>query len=138
MVACRVSSRLTCRRIAARLAWFMSPAAACALAAWPQGGCGPRSSGIPGISCGQDSECNSGLQCLDFKVPSEAGADAGCDSLGKECLQPCLTSADCAAGGVGLVCFASCGGTPACEPASYDGIPADAEVPTDAGKTGDP
>jgi hypothetical protein len=138
MTASRVSSRMTCLTIVARRVWPMSLAAAWALAAWPEGGCSPKTSGIPGISCGSDSDCNSGLKCLDFEVPSEAGADAGCTSLGKECLQPCLASADCATADAGLVCFASCGGTPACEPGGYDGIPADAEVPRDAGKTGDP
>jgi hypothetical protein len=52
-------------------------------------------------------------------------------------LLPCQTTTDCATGGVDLVCFGACGGTPACEPAGFDGIPDDAEAPPDGAMTGD-
>jgi hypothetical protein len=137
MTTRRVPPRTTRPRIFTRLAWPLSLAAACALAAWPQAGCDAKSSGIEGISCAQDSDCNSALRCLDFEVPSDAGIDAGCTSIGKECLQPCVASTDCQAD-AGLVCFASCGVAAACEPAGYEGIPGDAGVATESGTTGDP
>jgi hypothetical protein len=137
MTACRVGFRATFRRVVAGWVGSVALALAMAFATLPESACGPKSSGIAGISCSQDSDCNAGLACLDFEVPSDGGADAGCSSLGKECLQPCGTTLDCATGGPGLVCFASCGGTPACEPAGFDGIPGDADATTDAEVTGD-
>jgi hypothetical protein len=127
-----VPPRTTRPRTFTRLAWSLPLAAICALAAWPQEGCEATSSGIEGISCAQDNDCNGGLKCLDFEVPSDAGIDAGCTSLGKECLQPCVASTDCQAD-AGLVCFASCEGPAACEPAGYQGIPGDAGVATESG-----
>jgi hypothetical protein len=114
----------------------MALVAASALAVCFEGGCSPPP-GPPGVSCSQDSDCEVGLECLPFEVPPDSGTDGGCSSPGQECLLPCQTTPDCATGGVGLVCFAACGGTPACEPGGYDGIPVDAEPPSEAGTTSD-
>jgi hypothetical protein len=90
---------------------------ACALGsavAMAIGGCGPTTSGIQGISCKVNTDCNSGLSCLTVYVEADAGEDAGCTSAGAECLQPCKTNSDCTE--QGYVCFTACGGTPACLP----------------------
>jgi len=68
--------------------------------------------GFLGISCGQTSDCNSGLQCLDYM----AVVDGGCTSLGKQCLLPCQTAADCASAGAGFGCYAACGTQTVCQP----------------------
>lgn len=95
-----------------------------ALSLFAAGGCGETTSGIEGISCTQDSDCNSGLKCLPYEGFTDGGGgnDAGCASSGSECLAPCTTNADCTAAGPGLICFASCGaGT--CEAPGVLGVP---------------
>jgi hypothetical protein len=76
-------------------------------------------SGIQGISCTADGDCNGGLKCLELDLPPDSGTDAGCNSSGKRCLIPCTTNAECANAGPGLTCFAGCTGVPACVPESY-------------------
>jgi hypothetical protein len=80
--------------------------------------CSPATSGIQGIFCTADSDCNSGLKCLEFDPPPDGGTDAGCISSGKRCLTPCTTNAECANAGPGLTCVAGCTGVPACVPES--------------------
>lgn len=75
---------------------------------------GCNSGGLPGFAgetCSRASDCNSGFQCLEYSTP----VDGGCASMGTVCLQPCLTSSDCA--GTGFGCYASCGGPTVCQPA---------------------
>jgi hypothetical protein len=86
--------------------------------------CSPATSGIQGTFCTADSDCNSGLKCLELD-PQDSGTDAGCNSSGKRCLTPCTTSAECVNAGPGLTCFAGCSGAPACVPESY-AVPLDA------------
>jgi hypothetical protein len=85
--------------------------------------CGPTSSGVDGVGCNQDSDCNEGLQCLSESLPGiffdAAPLDGGCESIGSVCLTPCSTDADCnAALGSGYFCSASgCGAAiPTCQP----------------------
>jgi hypothetical protein len=93
---------------------FRRVSAVASAAAIVIGGCGPNTSGIQGISCTADSDCNSGLSCLNSLVEADAGEDAGCTSIGSQCLQPCHTNSDCTE--QGYFCFTACGGTPACLP----------------------
>lgn len=74
--------------------------------------------GFAGVSCRQSSDCNSGLQCLEYSTP----VDGGCVSTGTVCLQPCLTASDCASEGTGFACYAACGGQTVCQPA-IQGMP---------------
>jgi hypothetical protein len=90
------------------------------------GGCGSANSGIQGVSCAADGDCNPGLQCLPYQVFGDGSA--ACGSLGRECLKPCHTDADCKAQGPGLVCFTACGSTAACEDPSTLGAPPDAST----------
>jgi hypothetical protein len=84
----------------------------------PSGGCGPTLSGIEGVPCHSDGDCNAGLSCLPYHVLSDGGGtDGGCASVGNECLRPCRDSADCTEG-PGLTCVTFCGGTGACEATS--------------------
>jgi hypothetical protein len=89
------------------------------LIALSAGGCGSTTSGLEGISCSTDSDCNSGLKCLPYRVYGEAGvpSDGGCPSIGNECLAPCNEDSDCTSQGPGLVCLSGCGGTSVCEAA---------------------
>ncbi len=100
---------------------------ACLFAAMIVGGCGNTTSGIEGISCTAQSDCNSGLSCLDYYTEGDSGVEAGCSSVGKVCLQPCTTSSDCTI--EGYVCFTACGGAPACLPASGTVAPPDDAAP---------
>jgi hypothetical protein len=68
-------------------------------------------SGVEGISCSSDSDCNAGLACLPYMMLE----DGGCTSSGNECLQRCKVDSDCAPMGVGLICFSSCGSQFVCE-----------------------
>jgi hypothetical protein len=94
------------------------------------GGCGPVSSGIEGVTCTQDSDCNPGLKCLAYEGFAEASAEGGdeggvgpsCANGGNECLVPCHTNDDCNAAAAGLICFTSCGAS-ACEAPGYLGVP---------------
>jgi hypothetical protein len=76
-------------------------------------GCSPVSSGAEGVSCTEQSDCNSGLTCLPYL---QINADGGCASLATACLQKCETNEDCANLAPGFACMTSCGGTFACEP----------------------
>ncbi len=69
--------------------------------------------GFAGASCGQTSDCSSGLQCLEYATP----VDGGCVSWGTVCVQTCATSADCTSDGVGYGCYAACGTVAICQPA---------------------
>jgi hypothetical protein len=69
--------------------------------------------GFQGESCRQASDCNSGLQCLDYSTV----VDGGCVSLGLQCLQPCQASTDCGSAGSGFGCYAACGTEAVCQPA---------------------
>jgi hypothetical protein len=73
--------------------------------------------GFAGMTCRETSDCNSGLQCLEYSTP----VDGGCASQGTLCVQPCLTSADCTSQGAGFACYAACGGQAICQPA-YPGM----------------
>ncbi len=95
-------------------AWIAAALAACVVAP----ACDSSGTGIEGVACGSDGDCNPGLRCLDY----EGFADGGCASAGKQCLAPCATTADCKAAGPGLVCFAGCGAG-ACEAPGYLGVP---------------
>jgi hypothetical protein len=103
-------------------------------------GCGQTTSGVEGITCESDSDCNSGLKCLPYEVFADGGdgggGDAGCVADGNECLMPCTTNADCASVGAGVVCLTSCGGTSACEAASDLGLGGDGGEDGEAGETG--
>jgi len=88
-------------------------------------GCGPVTSGVQGISCKVNTDCNSGLSCLTIYAEGDASGDGGCSSVGAECLQPCKTNSDCTE--QGYVCLAACEGSPACLPA-----PAAADAAADA------
>jgi hypothetical protein len=106
------------RRYKTRVAVFASTLLFAPLGLTSAGGCGPTLSGIEGIACVSDSDCNPGLQCLSYKVFADGGrADAGCVSGNKACLRPCRSNADCREG-PGLTCVTFCGGTAACEAAS--------------------
>jgi len=70
--------------------------------------------GFVGISCSTASDCNSGLDCLDYEVPA---GDGGCKSLGMQCAQSCKSNADCASSGPGWACYAACGTITLCQPA---------------------
>jgi hypothetical protein len=75
------------------------------------GACGSTTSGVEGISCTSDSDCNQGLACL----PYMAFEDGGCTPIANECLQRCQADSDCEPMGVGLICFSSCGSQSVCE-----------------------
>jgi hypothetical protein len=66
-----------------------------------------------GADCKQTSDCNSGLQCLDYATV----VDGGCTSLGMQCVQTCLSSSDCTSAGAGFGCYSVCGGPAVCQPA---------------------
>jgi hypothetical protein len=81
------------------------------------GGCDSGSlPGIQGIACRQTSDCNSGLECLEYMTE----VDGGCASLGMQCLLPCQTAADCTSAGSGFGCYAACGSEKVCQPALPD------------------
>jgi len=93
------------------------------------GACGPNTSGLQGISCSSDSDCNSGLKCLAYYLETDSGADGGCGQFGSVCQQPCKITSDCTE--EGFVCVSSCGDVAACQLASA--VPdAAAEATTDA------
>jgi hypothetical protein len=94
------------------------------LVALSPSGCGATTSGVEGITCSTDGDCNSGLKCLPYQVYGDAAvpSDGGCPSTGNECLAPCKSDSDCTSQGPGLVCFSACGGTAACEAAADLGI----------------
>jgi hypothetical protein len=69
--------------------------------------------GFAGVACSTSGDCSSGLSCLQYLVPGEAG----CTSLGLTCVQPCQTSADCGGASSGYACYAACGTTTICQPA---------------------
>jgi hypothetical protein len=101
--------------------------------------CAPVSSGLPGVSCTQSSDCGSGLQCLADSLPEDGG---GCVSVGMECLKPCSSEEDCTATlGSGYFCSqGTCGASIAtCQPeAEVDAGPdADAASMSDAPATSD-
>ena len=80
-------------------------------------GCG----GDAGSSCSADSDCSSGLKCMDesFGVLVSGGGDhIRCLSLGKHCTAVCTSDVDCASIGDGLHCIANCPDTlaPTCRP----------------------
>jgi hypothetical protein len=85
-------------------------------------GCGPTTSGIQGITCTADGDCNPGLKCLPYQIFGDGGA---CASTGRECLTPCRADADCKGQSVGLVCFTACGGMAVCEDPATLGSTAD-------------
>jgi hypothetical protein len=93
------------------------------------GGCGATTTGLQGISCKVDADCNSGLSCLTVYSEGDAGEDAGCSSIGAECLQRCKTNSDCTE--QGYLCFTGCGGAPACLP-GYSATDAAADAVHDA------
>src|ERR1700722_10129841 len=68
------------------------------------GACGPKTSGLEGISCSGDTDCGAGLKCLAYAVMVDGGADGGCTSLGKVCVQPCTTDTDCGSLDAGFTC----------------------------------
>ncbi|HLK36108.1 MAG TPA: hypothetical protein VKU41_05100 [Polyangiaceae bacterium] len=107
--------------------WVVLPPALLLLT---EGGCGPTTTGIAGVSCIADGDCNAGLRCLEYQGFADAG-DAGCSSAGRECLRPCQSDSDCDSLGPGLVCFAACG-TPACEVPGMLGVPLASEAGADA------
>jgi len=76
-------------------------------------GCSPVTSGSEGVSCTEQSDCNSGLTCLPYL---QVNADGGCASLATACLQKCETNEDCANLAPGFACMTSCGGAFVCEP----------------------
>lgn len=73
------------------------------------GACGSDSSGLQGISCQKDSDCNPGLRCLSESLSAsffDADQDGGCESIGMVCLTTCSTDNDCnAALGPGYACL---------------------------------
>jgi len=75
--------------------------------------CGPTTSGVQGISCTSDSDCNSGLKCLAYYQVTDSGTDGGCDQFGSVCQQPCKSSSDCTE--EGYVCTSSCGDVTSCQ-----------------------
>jgi hypothetical protein len=102
-------------------------------------GCSPTTSGSEGVSCTEQSDCTSGLQCVPYLQINEV--DGGCSILSSECLQTCATDEDCANVAFGFTCMTQCGGTPVCEPPmtipsdaspSIDAAAADAATPVDA------
>jgi hypothetical protein len=81
--------------------------------------CGPKTSGLEGISCGADSDCATGLKCLAYAIMVDGGADGGCTSLGKVCVQPCTTDTDCGSLDAGFICSAGCNASSVCQPPEY-------------------
>ena len=81
--------------------------------------CGPKTSGLEGISCSADSDCGTGLKCLAYAIMVDGGADGGCTSLGKVCVQPCTTDNDCGSLDAGFTCSAGCNASSVCQPPEY-------------------
>jgi hypothetical protein len=79
-------------------------------------GCGPKTSGAEGITCKLDSDCGSGLACLEYAIAADGGGDAGCSSLGKICARSCGGDAGCGALDAGFVCSHTCNAAPVCQP----------------------
>jgi hypothetical protein len=77
--------------------------------------CGPRTSGLEGISCSTDSDCTPPLRCLAYAVFVDGGADGGCTSLGKICALPCASTTDCASL-TSFVCSSECNSSAVCQP----------------------
>jgi hypothetical protein len=92
-------------------------AVAGAIGSFVAAGCGPVTSGTEGVSCTQQSDCNTGLTCLPYLQINET--DGGCAALGTVCLQKCATDEDCANVASGFTCMTACGGTPVCEPPMF-------------------
>ncbi|HSY25638.1 MAG TPA: hypothetical protein VK841_26145 [Polyangiaceae bacterium] len=92
--------------------------------------CTPASSGLPYVSCTEDSDCNTGLRCLTNSLPE---LDGGCTSVGMECVQPCSQDSECTATlGSGYACLQGpCGASiPICQPiVETDGA---SSLPSDA------
>src|ERR1017187_972715 len=76
------------------LAGFHDVPAAALATALAIAACSPVTSGVQGISCTTDGDCNSGLSCLTFYVAGDAG-DGGCSSSGRVCQQACKSDSDC-------------------------------------------
>jgi hypothetical protein len=83
------------------------------------GACGAKTSGLEGISCSADSDCNAGLKCLAYAVMVDGGGDGGCTSLGKVCVQPCTIDADCGSLDAGFTCSTGCNASAVCQPGQY-------------------
>jgi hypothetical protein len=98
----------------ARLSTNQAWASAVAAVAMVVFACGPTTSGIEGISCTSDSDCNTGLKCLAYYPAPDSGADGGCTQYGSVCLEPCTTASDCTQ--QGDVCAMGCAGPLACIP----------------------
>jgi hypothetical protein len=78
--------------------------------------CTPASSGLPYVSCTEDSDCNTGLRCLTNSLPE---LDGGCTGVGMECVQPCSQDSECTTTlGPGYACLKGpCGASvPICQP----------------------
>jgi hypothetical protein len=76
--------------------------------------CGPISSGQQGVTCDENSDCGSGLQCFSESLAEEGG----CTSIGKVCLTLCSDDSDCdKALGPGYTCSSGpCGASvPTCQ-----------------------
>jgi hypothetical protein len=117
-------------RIVATLAALVVAGATGSLVA---AGCGTATSGAEGISCTEQSDCNTGLACLPYLQINQE--DGGCMMLATSCLQKCTTDEDCANLALGFVCMTACGGTPVCEPPMIlpsDAGAVDAMSPVDA------
>lgn len=97
-------------------------------------GCSPVTSGAEGVSCTDQSDCNTGLTCLPYL---QINADGGCASLATACLQKCAMNEDCV-NYLGFTCMTSCGGTPVCEPEMiFTDMDASAPPDADAGSPAD-